>query len=102
MTIRIVARAVARPPSRQALQDALAASIGPTRSEPGCLRYELMQSTTDPNEYVMLEEWRSEADVAGHMHTPHVRLLLEQVSALVSTPPEISSYRVVDGVAPGP
>jgi len=95
MTIRVVARALARPGSRQDLQDALVAVLAPTRREPGCLRYELVQSTADPNEFVMLEEWRSESDIATHMQAPHVQQLFAKVPALVAAPPDIRTYRIV-------
>ena len=95
MTIRVVARAVARPETRVALQAALTAMLAPTRQEAGCVRYELTVSTTDPDEFVMLEEWRSEADVARHLQTRHVAELLAKAPALVAAPPDIRSYRVL-------
>ncbi|HLQ37675.1 MAG TPA: putative quinol monooxygenase [Planctomycetota bacterium] len=94
-TIRVVARAVARPEGRKQLQDALLACVPPTRKDPGCLRYDVTQSTTDPNEFVVLEEWRSEHDIEAHMRTTHVVALLAKVPALVTAPPEIKSYKVI-------
>lgn len=95
MTIRVVARAVARPQTRAALQAALTAMLAPTRQEPGCLRYELTVNTANPDEFVMLEEWRSEADMQRHLQTPHVAELLAKAPALVAAPPDIRSYRVL-------
>lgn len=95
MTIRVVARAVARPECREALRSALEAVLAPTRREPGCLRYELCQSTTEVDEFAVLEEWRSEADIAAHMATPHVQGLFAALPPLLATPPEIRSYRVL-------
>ncbi len=74
-----------------ALRDNMLAS----RREPGCVRYELAQSLGAPDEFVTIEEWRSEADVDAHMQTPHVAALLAKVPALVAAPPEIRSYRTL-------
>jgi quinol monooxygenase YgiN len=96
MTIHVVARAVARPGCREALQRALLAVIPPTRAEPGCIRYQLAQSTADEDEFVMLEEWRGEAELRVHMQTAHVQRLLAEATALLAAPPDIRSYRIVD------
>ena len=93
MTFHVIARAVARPEAKQALEDALRAMLAPTRKEAGCLRYELVHSADDPNELAMIEEWRSEADAATHMKTAHVAELFAKLPALLAGPPELRYYR---------
>ena len=70
--------------------------IAPTRAEAGCMRYELTHNVDDVNEFAMLEEWRSEADLQAHMRAPHVTELLAKIPPLLAAPPDIRSYRVVD------
>ncbi|MFY9344311.1 MAG: putative quinol monooxygenase [Planctomycetota bacterium] len=95
MTIRVFARVLARPETRAALQAALRDNMLTSRKEPGCVRYELAHGLTDPNEFVTIEEWRTEADVATHMKTPHVAALLAKVPGLVAAPPDIRQYRTL-------
>lgn len=95
MTVRVIARAIARPEARKQVQQALLAMIAPTRGEGGCLRYELTQNTADENEFVMLEEWRSEADLAAHLQAPHTAALLASLPPLLASPPDIRSYRAL-------
>jgi quinol monooxygenase YgiN len=95
MTIRVFARVLARPESRDNLLQALRDNMLASRREPGCVRYELAQSLTDANELLTIEEWRTEADVATHMQTPHVTALLAKVPALLAAPPEIRSFRAL-------
>jgi quinol monooxygenase YgiN len=95
MTIRVFARVLARPDSRDTLQVAMRDNMLASRREAGCVRYELAVSLADANEFVTIEEWRSEADVAAHMQTPHVQALLAKVPALLAAPPEIRTYRAV-------
>lgn len=95
MTVRVVARLLARPDTIPQLRDVLVALLEPTRHEAGCLRYELLQNLTDPADFTFVEEWRSAQDVAEHMHRPHVVAALQKVPALVAAPPDIRSYKVV-------
>ncbi|MEZ5965831.1 MAG: putative quinol monooxygenase [Planctomycetota bacterium] len=95
MVIHVVARAVARPEARGALQAALLAVVDPTRREPGCRRYEVCQSVDDLDEFVVIEEWRSQDDIDAHMRSTHVQTLLATVADLVAAPPEIRGYRTV-------
>jgi quinol monooxygenase YgiN/quercetin dioxygenase-like cupin family protein len=45
----------------------------PTRAEPGCLQYDLYQSSANPHEFMRLEVWQSPAHLEAHKQTPHLR-----------------------------
>ena len=60
------------------LQQELLALTAPTRAEPGALRYDLYQSTTQPNEFMRFEEWRDPAALEAHKQTPHLRASFEK------------------------
>lgn len=95
MTVRVVARLLARPDTVPQLRDVLTALLEPTRHEAGCLRYELLQNLADPTDFTFVEEWRTQQDVAQHMKTPHVQQLLAKMPNLISAPPDIQSYKVI-------
>lgn len=95
MTVRVVARILARPDTIPQLRDVLVALLAPTRREAGCLRYELLQSTADPSEFTFVEEWRTADEEHAHMQSEHVRTALQRVPPLVSAPPDIRRYRVI-------
>jgi quinol monooxygenase YgiN len=99
MTLHVLARARSRPETRAALRAALWANLLASRAEPGCLRYDLVGGTADPDEFVTIELWRSAADVEAHMRTPHVAALLAAVPALVAAPPEIRTYQAFTAAA---
>lgn len=53
-----------------------------TRTETGCISYELLQRADDPTRLLLVEEWESQAHLDAHTRTPHfVRLvsLLDEV-----------------------
>ena len=56
--LRVVARVVARPGKVEELQALLRGLIEPTRREPGCVTYELLQNTADPTDFTFVEEKR--------------------------------------------
>ena len=55
--VRVVARIVARPGKEDEFRALLMGLIEPTRREPGCVTYELLQRNTDPINYALVEEW---------------------------------------------
>jgi quinol monooxygenase YgiN/quercetin dioxygenase-like cupin family protein len=51
---------------------------GPTRAEPGALRYDLYRSVTEPGAFLRFEVWRSPEDLEAHKRTPHLRASFER------------------------
>jgi quinol monooxygenase YgiN len=81
-------------------RDALERAVAPTLQEPGCLAYELHQSTTDPAEFMFYERWSSEAALAAHASStaPHRALLRQELGELADGRPIVTRWRRVDGV----
>lgn len=73
----------------------LAGLVEPTRKEPGCASYELLQNRADPTDFTFVEEWESEAAINAHFSTDHVRAALAKVTALLAAPPDIRQYSKV-------
>ena len=93
--VRVVAKVTARPEKADELESVLAALVGPTRAEPGCVSYELGQSQTDACEFVFVEEWASGSAIDAHMKTPHVQEAFSKAQSLLAKPPEISRYSIL-------
>ena len=49
----------------------------PTHQEEGCLLYALHRDAADPHHFVLVERWRSQADLDAHFATAHTKELLE-------------------------
>lgn len=74
--VRVVARVVARPGKEEELRTLLRGLIEPTRREPGCVVYELLQNTTDPTDFTFVEEWSSEVVDTKHLDWKRVKPLI--------------------------
>jgi quinol monooxygenase YgiN len=93
--LRVLARAKAKPDHTARVRDILSALVEPTRREPGCLAYELLQNGSDPTDFVFVEKWASAAAEQAHFATPHVSTALQQLVGLLVTEPEICRYTVI-------
>lgn len=59
------------------------------KNEPGALLYEVFKSKTDPTIYVVMEQYRSEADLAAHRTTPHMAAAGPKLGAVLDGRPQI-------------
>jgi quinol monooxygenase YgiN len=75
--------------SEQRVHEALSALVAPTRSEPGCISYELFVSAADPATFITVESWRSSADLDAHLQTPHVQQALATAGGHLAQAPAI-------------
>jgi len=71
----------------QELGRRMAALLAPTRAEPGCLAYDLFQSSEDSAVWVLLERWRSVADLDAHVSTDHMAAFLARSGEVLDGPP---------------
>lgn len=94
-TIRVVARITALSDKAPELKAVLLRVVEATRAEPGCIRYELHQSETDPADFVFLEEWASAAAIATHMQSPHIQEAFSKAASLLGAPPDIRRYHLI-------
>lgn len=56
MSLRVVARVAAKANSVEQVRAILMGVVEPTRREPGCLSYQLLQSQADPTDFPCIEE----------------------------------------------
>jgi quinol monooxygenase YgiN len=71
----LTAMVKAKQGQEDAVKEALLSLVEPTRKEPGCLCYNLHQSKADPTQFMFYEQWASQADLAAHGKTPHMKAL---------------------------
>jgi quinol monooxygenase YgiN len=62
----------------QELEAHLLSLSAPTRSEPGCVAYDLYRSPDAKNNFLRLEVWASPAALEAHKATPHIRASFEK------------------------
>ena len=68
----------------------LAALVGPTRAQPGCLRCTLLRDEENPAALELVEEWASRADLDRHFRSEDCRRLLAAAELAAEAP----SFRI--------
>ena len=94
-TLRVVAHLTAKPDKIAETREALIELIAPTRTEDGCVRYELTQNNHDPADFTFVEEWTCDASLDEHLQSDHIRKLQSRADELFAAPPDIRRYTLV-------
>ncbi len=68
----VVAVIAAKPGSEAIVEGALRALVGPSRSDHGCISYDLFASESTPGTFVTVERWQSQEDLDAHMASSHL------------------------------
>jgi quinol monooxygenase YgiN len=75
--IYLLAQLKCRPGNHPDLMEAAKVMIAATRTEPGCVSYDLNVSITDPQSMVFVETWTDRAALAEHFDAPHMAVWRE-------------------------
>lgn len=54
---------------------------GSREDEPGCLRFDVLQDSTDPDQYYFYEVYRDEAALKAHTEAPHYQVWAQAVAS---------------------
>jgi quinol monooxygenase YgiN len=95
-TLTVIALFHARPGKEAELRAALTGLLSPTRSEAGCVNYDLHTSPEDAAKFLFHENWSNKAALDAHLQSPHVKALLPRVDALCLAFPQITTWERVD------
>lgn len=71
--LTIVANIVAHPEKVELVRTELEKLVAITRSEPGCLQYDLHQNNDNPAHFMFYENWASRELWQTHMRAPHLQ-----------------------------
>ena len=94
-SVRVVARVNVRPEKLDETLAAFEGLVAASRTEEGCVSYELLQNVEDPHDLTFVEEWASKAILDAHFQTPHFQTAAARVGELLTAPPEIKVYNLV-------
>ncbi len=78
-TITCISYFHAKPEYRDVLIEALLSLVEPTRSESGCLQYELVLDNADPNFLIMVEKFVTQKALDEHEQQPYIVEFVETV-----------------------
>jgi quinol monooxygenase YgiN len=87
----------ARRPELAAAAEALAEAA---RAEQGCLHFDVLVQPGDGTEFVLIGEWRSEADMRAHFGSAAYGSYSSAVTDLLTRPSDVDIHRVAGTIHP--
>lgn len=66
--------------------------IQESRKESGCIAYNLHQSNENENNFVFVEEWKTENDIQSHNSSQHFVKIVPLLVSLCEKDPVITTY----------
>ncbi len=65
-------------------------------NEKGCLLYDLFKSKKDPQTYIVMEQYASDADLAAHGNSEYFKAAFPKFGAVVAAAPVIDFFSKAD------
>lgn len=93
--VTVVALFTAKSGMEETVRQAIEAVIAPTRAEPGCINYDLHQSSEDPSIFMLYENWNSKKDLDEHLAMPYLKNLAAKADDMLAKPLDIQLYRMI-------
>jgi quinol monooxygenase YgiN len=93
--LQVVATIQVKAGSEDVVRDALTELVDGTRTEEGCILYELFQSGADPTVFVTVETWRGQEDLDAHLKTPHLQKAFATAGEHLAAPPAVHPLQPV-------
>jgi autoinducer 2-degrading protein len=89
-----------KPEYRQEFLAATRANRAGSRTEPGNLRFDILQAAEDPCRFLFYEVFASQAALEAHRQTPHYLAWRAQAENWMAKPREGRAHLVVDPLDP--
>jgi quinol monooxygenase YgiN len=95
----LTATLVSKPEKRDELAELLVSFVAKSRSEDGCLEYNLQVSDEDPNTFLFYENWVSKAHLDQHMALPYQLEWFDRQPELLAQPARMHFYTLATDYA---
>ena len=82
--LTIVANIHAKPDQIELVKAELEKLIPITRTEPGCIQYDLHRDNSNPAHFMFYETWESRDLWQNHMNTPHLAAFMKATDGAVA------------------
>jgi quinol monooxygenase YgiN len=90
--VTVVARIKAKKGMEETFNQELMALVAPTRSEKGCINYDLYRSIDDRSVFMFYENWVSKEDLDKHLAMPYMKSHMEKAREMLAGPAEITLW----------
>jgi quinol monooxygenase YgiN len=97
MTIlTVIARIQAKPGMEKQMQQDLLDIVTPTRSEAGCITFDLLIDINNSTVFMLYENWESQAALDAHFEQPYVKRVLAAYEVTLAEPIAANFLRKIE------
>jgi quinol monooxygenase YgiN len=93
--IKVVAKFYIKSENVERFKKTIVELIDKTRTEDGCITYELFQDINDSSILTFIEEWDNVEALTKHSKTEHFMRIVTQLELLRDKPTEMNIYNLV-------
>jgi len=93
--VTVVARIKTKKGMDESVKQELRALVAPTRSEKGCINYDLHRSIDDRSVFMFYENWVSKEDLDKHLAMPYMKSHMEKAREMLAGPAEITLWEKI-------
>jgi quinol monooxygenase YgiN len=93
--VTVFALLKAKPGMEETVEQELLALVGPTRTEEGCINYDLHRSLDHKGQFRFYENWTSKELLERHLQSAHVKRFIARADQLLAEPPEITLWEML-------
>lgn len=97
--LTIIARIKAKPGMERRMQQDLLALLAPTRSEDGCITFDLLSDINDPAVFILYENWESKAALDAHFEQPYVKKVLQAYEVTLAEPIAVNFLSKIEPIS---
>lgn len=93
--VTIIARVKAKEGMEESVKQDLLSLVAQTRSEEGCINYDLHQSVEDKSRFLFYENWRSQEDMQKHLAMPYITAILARADQILAEPLDLTVWEMI-------
>lgn len=93
--VTVTARIKVKKGMEEILKQELQPIVDLTRSEEGCINYDLHQAADDQSLFMLHENWVSQEILDQHLELPHIKALGEKAKDILAEPLEVTVWQQI-------
>ena len=93
--VTVVARLKAKEGMEEKVRQELMSLVGLTRSEKGCISYDVHQSVENKSLFMFYENWVSKKDLDKHLEMPYMKSHFKKAGEILDGPGEITLWEKI-------
>ena len=95
--VTVTARIKAKEGMEERVREELISLVDPTRSESGCITYDLYRDNENKSLFMFYESWKSKGDLEQHLQKTYINHFMEKADELLAEPVTISLWEKMGG-----